>query len=76
MTTAVTENRPMSDPKIVAYQVRCSREWIDRVEFAANKLGLSAAGFIRMAITQRLDNDGVPAHPPKQKRLPKKPTSE
>ncbi len=66
MSVAVTE-KPMPS-KDVAYQVRCSREWLDRVQSAADHLGMSAAAYIRMAVTQRMDLDGIPEPKPDAKK--------
>lgn len=72
---AATE--PMaSDKSDVAYQIRCTRAWIERVHSAASDLGLSAASYIRMTVSQRMDQDGVPKpgrKPRDSTRKPKRP---
>lgn len=54
--------------EMVAYQVRCRRSWLDRVQKAAEAIGLSAAAYIRMTVTQRMDADQVPPSPKPKKR--------
>lgn len=68
-STAVTENvmaKPSSDE--AAYQIRCKRDWLARVQKAAKALGLrSSADYIRMVVTQRMDQDGIdPPKPPRK----------
>jgi predicted DNA binding CopG/RHH family protein len=57
--------------KTVAYQVRCSPDWLDRVKRAAAELGLGPAAYIRMVVTQRMNADAVAAPP--TNRPPKRP---
>ncbi len=71
MSVETAVHHMTSDRKDVPYQIRCTRDWIDRVEYAANRLGLSSAAFIRMVVTQRLDADGIPETPPPPKKKPK-----
>ncbi len=53
-----------TDPKNVTFQMRCPRAWIERVTQAAEALNISAASYIRLVVTQRMDSDNVP--PPKK----------
>lgn len=71
MSTAVAEFVMRSDSeKMVAYQVRCPKSWIDNVRRAAKSLGMSAAAYIRMKTTQGMIQDGflLPNQPPKKGR--------
>lgn len=62
--------QPMADErKEFPFQIRCTHSWLDRVKGAADKLGMSAASYIRMAVTQRMDADDVPhPKPPRPKK--------
>lgn len=55
----------MDERKSIPFQIKCEPAWLDRVKFAADQLGISAASYIRMVTTQRMDADNVPR--PKQK---------
>lgn len=74
MSASATENF-MGAPqkKSVAYQIRCTRDWIDRVERAANALEMSAAAYIRMVTTERMNHDNVPHDDPPPRRKPRRP---
>lgn len=58
----------MPTKKSAKIEVRAEPEWVERVQYAANLLGLSGSAFARMVITQRMDADGVPAVPPKPRK--------
>lgn len=61
---------PMASRKSDKLEIRAEPEWVERVKEAAAQLGLPAAGYIRMVVTQRMDLDGV-AKPPPAKGKPK-----
>jgi hypothetical protein len=63
MSSALAETRMASDDarKTVAYQIRCEAAWIERVRDAARRLSLHPAAYIRMVVTQRMDQDNIPA---------------
>ena len=69
MSATATEKSVTKEPTDHTFQMRVQRSWLDRVEEAANNLGLSAASYIRMVVSQRMDTDGIPAVKP----TPKKP---
>jgi hypothetical protein len=54
--------------KDAPFQIRAARSWIARVQFAAEQLGISAAAYVRMVVTQRMNQDGVPDPSKKPKR--------
>lgn len=62
-----------SERKDVPFQIRSTRNWLDRVERHADALGLSAAAYIRMVVTQRMDQDGEPKPAPTRKPTKPKP---
>lgn len=71
MSTVTVTELPMTfERKDVPFQIRCSRSWLDRLEQAADKLGLSAASYIRMTMTRQMALDGFP---PDDTLPPKKP---
>jgi hypothetical protein len=51
----------------VPFQIRCPRSWLDRLEIAAELKGISAAAYIRMVTSERMDADGVPRKTAKRK---------
>lgn len=51
----------------VMFQARHSEEFMERVKAAAERLNISAASYIRMVVTQRMDQDNVP-HPKPPKK--------
>jgi predicted DNA-binding protein len=61
----------MSDRKAVTYQMRTTSEWLERIDLASESLGISRAAYIRMAVNERLQRDGVQAKNPQKK--PRKP---
>lgn len=68
MDATITENFMDAKDADIAYQIRCKRSWMDRVTVAAKALGLSPAAYIRMVVTQRMNDDGTP-----HTETPKKP---
>ncbi len=58
----------MSSKKTDKVEIRAEPEWVDRVRVAAQSLGLSASGYARMVITQRMDLDGIPKATPKNRK--------
>lgn len=60
-----------SGPKepMTMFQARHSKQFMDRLQAAAEQLNISAASYIRMVVTQRMDQDGVPgARSPKPRK--------
>lgn len=62
-----------AERKDVPFQIRCAQSWLDRVQESAEALGLSAAAYIRMVVTQRMDQDGAPKKDAAEKPKPRKP---
>ena len=54
------------DKKTVTFQIKCDPPWLDRVKKAADSLGISAASYIRMVVSQRMDQDGIPRVKPRK----------
>lgn len=48
--------RKRSNPKRDRIELRAEPEWIDRVVKAANRMGLSISGYIRVAVNKLLDS--------------------
>lgn len=71
--TAATDPMARTEKTEVAYQVRSSRAWLDRVQYAASQLEMSAAAYIRQAVTLKMNADGVPLVPPPEKKPPRRP---
>ncbi len=69
MATATVATMPTN--KLGKIDVRAELEWVGRVQEAAKALGLSASAYIRMVVTQRMDQDGIPRPKPISKRPPK-----
>lgn len=67
MSAATEELMADDTKKTVPFQIRCAPEWLRRVQEAADSLGISAASYIRMVVTQRMNQDNVP-----KPRTPKK----
>lgn len=59
--------------KSIPFQIRCSAAWLERVQAAADAKELSIAAFIRLAVTERMNADGVKVVRP-EVRKPKKPS--
>lgn len=55
MPTTVTAL--MADPakKDIPFQIRCTEAWLERVKEKAEVIGLSAAAYIRMIVSQHMD---------------------
>lgn len=64
MNPAIAE-LPVSQKKAKTFQMRCEIAWLERIERAADSLGLSAAAYIRMVVTQRMNQDNIPVDDPK-----------
>jgi hypothetical protein len=62
-----------AERKDVPFQIRCAQSWLDRVQEAADALELSAAAYIRMVVTQRMDQDGVAKRDHSAPKKPRKP---
>lgn len=60
-----------SEKKTTQYQLRCSEEWLERVQRAADALEMPVASYIRMVVTERMDQTGIPKDVPTKGRKPK-----
>lgn len=68
---AATAEKVM-DKKEVAYQIRCSRAMMDRMEYAAGQLGLSVAAWLRMLAMKDMAEHSIPETPPKEPKKPRR----
>jgi predicted HicB family RNase H-like nuclease len=56
-----TQERPVARPKkptpSIRFDIRAEPEWLARVNRQAERLGLSAAAYVRQAVAERLMRD-------------------
>ena len=69
MNTLATDPVMTDERKSTTFQIKCEPSWLDWVKVASDELGISAASYIRMVVTQRLKADAVP-QPKKKPRNP------
>lgn len=62
----VARKRPNPERDLV--QFRAEPEWIDRVNDAAESLGLSMSAFIRLAVNERLKEMGAEQPGPRRRK--------
>jgi len=72
MSAAAETTMAEQERKDIPFQIRCSASWLERIQFAADALGLSAAAYIRMVTIERMNQDGIPTSPPPQKKPKRK----
>jgi len=68
----MARKRPNPDRDLI--QIRAEPEWIDRVNAAAEALGLSISAYIRLAVNERLQRTA--AEQPPRRQSEKKKSSE
>lgn len=61
----------MDEPKDVVIQIRVGKGWNRRAEEAARRKSLPLSTYIRLVVTERMDDDEIPEPEPE----PKKPRS-
>jgi hypothetical protein len=66
MERAVPKKKKPSAVPRDRIDLRGDPEWIRRADFAARSIGLNLSSYIRMVVTQRMEQDGVPKNPPKE----------
>jgi hypothetical protein len=67
-TAETTMGRKKQQPERGRLELRASLDWLARLEAAATRYGLSASAYIRMAVTERMEQDERTPAPPRGKR--------
>lgn len=67
---SATMDRPVarSEKNDQRIDFRAPSAWTRRVEIAARKKGIGFSAYIRLAVSEKLDEDGIDAEPPASKQ--------